>query len=688
MIPTIDDLKSDLLVHKHGDIFNLPGLTNFIGCVQVDFDVTGIRSLNFPPFGCSDIITGGLFIDDVYFPATGTKINFTWFADKIVREAEYNGFKLSSITVLPIGKFASVVRLTITNITGVERSVKLKYGFTCSVTKAVKSWNEPLPPSESEHKIELDESNNLVIYSAKQSTAFQVQGLSYKGKLTRNGINLELNLAPGKKQNIDYVVTIGDSLPNVINDFKNIISDVDNVINKCHNEWNEEFKSAFTPGNSRFSGSMPLLETTDNEISKLYYMGVLGVIYFKRDNPFSVIGRTYDTLLPKYWQTVTFIWDYALSSLTHALLDPAIMKKYIEHWMSMDVHKHFGTEYLTGGPVGPWYSVNDFAITEISKNYLRWNGDFKWLNEEIQVNEGQKTPVLELLLKYASNWKNFKSPNGLADYGGINNLLECVSTYVHEVASLNSANVFNLRTAAELCELVGKNELIKNFRKEADELLQQIKKLYVDGKGYWCTRFPDGRLVEVRHCYDFFTILNTIPDDLTSKQKTEMVEFFKRELQSPTWMRALSAGDDNATFSVRPDHQWNGAYPAWPAQAVTALFKTGNVELALRWLKGLAKSANQGPLGQAHFVESAIDPENGGARKAPPDMPYITDWTVSSSGSWTNIVIESIFGINATLKNGITAAPQFGSFDKNAELKNIPYQGNLYHVNSNGLKQA
>ena len=178
-----------------------------------------------------------------------------------------------------------------------------------------------------------------------------------------------------------------------------------------------------------------------------------------------------------------------------------------------------------------------------------------------------------------------------------------------------------------------------------------------------------------------------IPDDLSAKQKNEMVEFFKRELHSPTWMRALSAGDDNSMFSVRPDHQWNGAYPAWPAQAVTALFKTGNTELALEWLKGLSKSANQGPLGQAHFVESAIDPDSGGARKAPPDMPYITDWTVSSSGSWTNIIIESIFGIKATLNKGISSIPQFGSFDSKAELKNISYQGNLYHADSKGLKK-
>ncbi len=694
MIPTVEDLKSDVLIHKHGDIFNLPGLTNFIGCVQVDFDITGIRSLNFPPFGCSDIITAGLFINDVYFPATGTKIKYTWFADKIERETEYEGLKLNSTTILPMRNMACAVRLSVKNISGVEKNIEFKYGLTGSVTKAVKTWNEPLPPCETDNKIELDESNNILIYSAQNSNAFQVQGISVKGKLSRNGIKINLHLAPGEIKIIDFVEVVGDSLENVLSDYKKIISNVGNEIQNCRDEWDEEIKAAFTPGNSRFSGSMPLLETTDKEIAKLYYMGVLGVIYFKRDNPYSVLGRTYDTLLPKYWQSVTFIWDYALSSLTHALLDPAVMKKYIEHWMSLDMHKHFGSEYLTGGPVGPWYSVNDFAITDISKNYLRWSGDFNWLDKKIKINN-QNEKVFDLLLKYTQNWKNYKTLNGLADYGGINNLLECVSTYIHEVASLNAANIFNLRTAAEFCELTGRNDLINGLKSEAGELVKQLNKLYVDGKGYWNARFPDGSLIEVRHCYDFFTILNYIPEDLSSKQKIEMVDFFKNQLQTPTWMRALSPGDDNSMFSVRPDHQWNGAYPAWPAQAATALFKSGNVELALEWLKGLSKSANQGPLGQAHFVESAIDPESGGARKAHADMPYYTDWTVSSSGSWTNIIIECIFGVNATLNNGISAKPQFGSlpggrtsFDAKAELKNISYQGKLYHANIDGLKKA
>ncbi|MGE5436814.1 MAG: hypothetical protein ACM3O3_06265, partial [Syntrophothermus sp.] len=160
MIPTTEDLKSDVLIHKHGDIFNLPGLTNFIGTVQSDFDITGIRSLNFPPFATSDIISGGLFIDDVYFPATGTNIEYTWYADRLERKAEYKGLELKSITVLPMNKMACLVSLTLRNTSGSERDLELKYGFQGSVTKTIKPWNEPLPPFEPDQKIEIDEANN------------------------------------------------------------------------------------------------------------------------------------------------------------------------------------------------------------------------------------------------------------------------------------------------------------------------------------------------------------------------------------------------------------------------------------------------------------------------------------------------------------------------------------------------
>jgi hypothetical protein len=88
---------------------------------------------------------------------------------------------------------------------------------------------------------------------------------------------------------------------------------------------------------------------------------------------------------------------------------------------------------------------------------------------------------------------------------------------------------------------------------------------------------------------------------------------------------------------------------------------------------------------RAHFAETVVAPEDGGARKAPPDFPYITDWTDSSNGAWCNIIIESIFGVRATVSEGITAAPQFGKFDPDAVLRGLAYQGKNYNITRKGI---
>jgi hypothetical protein len=96
-------------------------------------------------------------------------------------------------------------------------------------------------------------------------------------------------------------------------------------------------------------------------------------------------------------------------------------------------------------------------------NTLRWTGDEKWLDKEVG---GVK--VLDRLVTYAENWRKLDTnKHGLADYGGVTNLLEAVSSYVHEVAGLNAANVYNLRFAADLLEHRGQKAKATAMRKEA-----------------------------------------------------------------------------------------------------------------------------------------------------------------------------------------------------------------------------
>lgn len=662
------------MVQRYGDLYNRPGLTNFLGCVQSELDLTATKSLTFPPLSGSDQSTGVLFIDGRYLLATGAPITFTWYPDQIMREMEYDELRLVSVTALPVGSTAAMVLLTIENLSERQRSIEVKFGLRSSVTKSTTPWTVSLPPAEQRH--EVMPGSRSVSFVAPQSRAASVQGSHpAPDRAEPNAISFDVAISPRGRWQVSFVHAIGASLSEAQELFDSVVERVPEQIERTRSDWNHELEAVFTPGNSRFSGSLPVLETSDADVRRLYQTGALGVVYFKRESPHSATGRAYDTLMPRYWATVTYLWDYSLSSIVHALLDPQVMRKYIEQWMRMDIHKHYGTEWLTGGPVGPWYSVNDFAMSKIANDYLRWTGDHGFLTP----------PVVGHLVDYATNWKGFASSGGLADYGDINNLLECVSTYIHEVVSLNAANVYNMRFAADVLEMQGSNGEAGKLRNEASALAEKVNELYIDGAGYWNVRYPDGSLVEVRHCYDFFTVINTMADDLTDSQKKEMFEFFMRELQTPAWMHALSPQDHDAMYSGRPDHQWNGAYTAWPAESLTALFRIGQVDAAFEWMRGLARSANQGPFGQAHFIEAVVDPVDGGARKAPSDFPWINDWACSSNGAFVSVIIESIFGVNASLTDGISANPAFGHFDKDSRLVNLAYQGAMYDVDSKGV---
>jgi len=693
-IPTIESMRSIVMTHKFGDLFNPPGLTNQWGCAQAAIDVVAVRSIAFPPFAQGEmnvaplgsggeLLTGILFVDGEYFASTKTPIEFVWQPDRIERRASYKNLELTSVTIVPFKTMAVAVKLTVTNKSNSTRKTEIKLAVNGGAAKSVTPWVGAASPGEFDNSRTIDAARNAILCKAAHSEAFVLQGSSPKpDKVLPSWLIYNFNLQPNESKSIVFVNSLGESRRFVEKNYDSIINSFEAVAKTTADEWNAELKAAFTPNNGRFSGYLPTLVTTDESLKRLYHSAVMTAIYFKRTTPHSVYGTTYVTLLPRYWETATFLWDISLSAMLLAMLDPAVLRRMMETWMTVDIHQHFGTEFLTGVGIGPWYSVNDFAMSRMAREYLRWTGDKAWLDKEIG---GKK--VLDLLVSYAEHWRDLDvNTHGLADYGGVNNLLEAVSSYVHEVAGLNAANVFNLRFAAEILEFKGQKEKATALRKEAVELGKRVNELYVEGKGVWHCRLPDGSYNEVHHCYDFGTTLTTIGDLMTDKQKKEMVQFFRSELQTPTWMRALSTRDLDVTFSIRPDHQWTGAYTAWPALALSALFFAGEIDTAYKWMKGLASTTRQGPIAQAHFTETFVAPEsNGAAIKAPSDQPYINDWACVSACNYLEPVVASIFGIEAGLFGGISAKPNFGPLDDGAELRNINYQGKVYTATRHGI---
>jgi hypothetical protein len=676
-IPTCAELASDPLVHRYDDTFNPPGLTNFLGAVQVDTDVFAVRSVNFAPYSWGDTATGQLFLDGRLVRSFGAPVTVVWRPDRVERTTTVDGLELSTVTACPPGTTGVVVELRIRNRRAGTRTVRIGLALASTVTDTGEPWRAPLPPSAA---------NTLTVAPARPAVlgagprAVSVQGVDRPAAAVTPGrLEVEIPVPDGGEARLGYALVLDSSESTALASFDRLVADIPGAVSAAGDLWADELRAAFTPGNGSWSGHLPELHTSNAALRRLYHLGAVGVMTFRRESPASVLGRVYDTLMPRFWATTTFIWDFMLSSTVHALLDPAPMRRQLEHWIGLDIHTHFGTEWQHGTPAGYWYAVNDYAMTRLVRDYVRFSGDTAFLDRELGAASGERKRVAEHVVDWARAWQGLRGPHGLADYGGIDNLLECVSSYVHEVASFNATNVWALRAAAEL---TGDPALLA----EADELAGRVNTLYVPG-GHWLAGQPDGSAHPVRHCLDFANVAFGMAQDLTAGQRGEMVEFFTRELQTDSWLRALSPWDPDASYSLRPDHQWNGAYTAWPADAARALYDLGRGDLAAAWLPGLARSANQGPFGQAHFTTEAAPDVNGGARKAPPIEPYIVDWACSSSGAFVGLVLEKVFGVDVPVSGPPTARPALAELDPSATMTGLTVRGRTYSVSAAGLTE-
>ena len=82
----------------------------------------------------------------------------------------------------------------------------------------------------------------------------------------------------------------------------------------------------------------------------------------------------------------------------------------------------------------------------------------------------------------------------------------------------------------------------------------------------------------------------------------------------------------------------------------------------------------------------------GGARKSPPQFPYLIDWSCSSSGSWVSLILEGVFGMEVALDGTVTANPQVSALDPDARLTGLRVGPTTYdrhrHRRPTGATQA
>ncbi len=699
-IPTSRDLAGERITHRWRELYCSPAAQNELGYAQAAKSVAGITGIAFPPFGCcgvpnSPFSPGYLLTCEIYLDGRillsrpgGDEIAYTWYPHQFVREAQSEGIRFHTETFLP-ARLRSVAELIrVKNVTSERKRFTLGFDMRAAVARRIDPWfssGTSLADNagEADNLAEWDGERACLVFRAQHSQAVSVQGVYPRTGRREFGrmLSLEVDLGPGESKEFHYVNAIDSTVDQALALYDKVQHDFADLALENERAFDRLLRNAFTPGNSDFSGHLPQLETDNEELWNLYHAGFRNLIFARRASPDSAYGTTYITLGGRVHPTLSFMWDTSLTSLSLALLDPDALRRLMETWFTIDLHHCLATDCVSGQGVGPWYGVNDMAVVRCAREYLRVTGDFRWLDAVI---DGRK--VIEHLLEHAEYWKKLdKASHGLGDYGNVENLTEVVSTYLHETAGMNAGNVSSMRFVADLLERRGDSSRAAQFRYEASQLAKRIvDKLYVTGKGWWRCGQPDGSFNEVRFCYDFLSVLDNMAEDLSEAQKGEMSRFFWRELHSDYWMHALSPRDVDASWNPRPDHSWLGAYAGWPPMSAKGLYKTDRPTKVAEWLGNVSKVGNQGPIGQAHFVEDMFPLERGAAYKCPTDAPYYNDWCCIAGGAFVDLVIDTILGADLTLFDGIKVTPHLAGFDPRARLRNLLYQGKNYTVTQSG----
>jgi len=426
--------------------------------------------------------------------------------------------------------------------------------------------------------------------------------------------------------------------------------------------WRDRWAAAFTPGNSRYPGSLPALETEDPEVSRVYYMACVTLLSHERVTYPKISPRVYVTGYGSLYTTnvyggsAAFFWDQSLVARLNSLLDPEWMRNYLLTALDDgEFDTNLWVELMTGQTGGGYvYAFNQVSVFWMLEAYVATTGDLNFLYNTSVGN----TSISQWLERLSLLWTRKEYDSGpdskyhpfLADYGsGALNFLECVPSYVHTVAALQAQNVRMMRSVAALREKEGKLTAAAHLRSLASNVSQAVRsRLYVPGKGFFGTIWQDGRFFTIAHVVDFLYVAEGMAEDFPAHERHEMIHFFNRELRRAHWIVALSPADPVAVDPVwrnstmRDDHGWTGAYAAWPAYSAQALAmlndREDGIPEAVQFLRDTAEATSSGMYGQAHYVRPGPGPPFKDI------WPSGTRYAELNGASWAQVTIRFIFG--------------------------------------------
>jgi hypothetical protein len=705
---SLDDLSSAWMRRRITQSAAMPGLCNDLGAIQIESDIAAIKHPVFPPYSGGNEITAFTLINGRNLAQVAPFVAIQWRAYAVDRRCEADGWLMESHTSLLPNQPGAVIRIKIQNRRSQARQLRL--GFMLSARAANTgaegyAWAVPTIPTDVSsflgekglgQTVRPADCGSGICVANEDSNAFSVQACRPAADAwQRERIpTWSRSLKGNETFNVTLLFTFHKDQEEAQRIAKQWYGREEQAMAEERQRWESVWNAAFTPNNSIFSGSLPVVHSPSNAVRKLYYMGVLTLLTCRRNYGWGTTNPCYLTLWPRRGEgSVYLAWDLPYISGILARLDPEALRSYLRLVMSAPWLDYQTTNLLAGVHGGWECCAHPHAVTSSAFNLMRWQNDQSWKTWNLtrippkskgfdfggvgEVKESRQGKSEQLTGEQAFRqalWvhREHHMPGSvLVDFGSRSHYLECITTYGHGTAGHTAIQAWAL---AESARAFGENN-----DAERATLLHAIESLYQPDNGFFSCLYPEGQKQDAANIFDIGMVLNAIGNDLPKEWVARITRFTREELATPTWSHCLSPTDLDIASGTRADHQWAGCFGAWPSQFLMGALRTSYYEDWIeQWISGLSRVTLQGPFAQAYWAEDMAEQEAGAAPKCFDDLPQGNHWVISSGVHFAEMVLDGVAGLQASVDGALTADARELPIRKGLHVEGILHRGNRY----------
>lgn len=610
-------------------------------------DVMSLSGLFAPPYASSDFR-----LEVRLFGETIPTRNYMWYPFQVLRSGAVQGVEVSTTTVLPPGKRAVVLEVTLENTTAIEKQVPVQFNFLGSVGY-VKAWDFGVPDTRTANTKTTAERRRVVRHSSAAAVVLATDLPDPKWEPWSSHWETHVVLAPKQRKTHYTVVTIGPQ-QEAVQQSDQLLADPGKAVAEARTDYAAQTKDLFN--------KIPRLDASDKRLVAFYNRCILPFLFNKWNVSEFVLHPYYSTGGINGGCVANYLWDFAGSCELLPLYDPQATKDHLKQFLREDFTKHFLFNPIDGKASGPTYYVNQEKIVFVAYYYVLHTGDVAFLQEMVNGKS-----VLDWIIYHASYGDDFSKPAVLVDYGDGNHHLELRGKHRYDnyLPDLNGRRYLSYMMAHRLSEIAGKKQ--DYLAERAKALKPFLKEQLWDPESRWFfVKFADGHK-ELRYTIQMYKMIGSAVLD-REEESGLLGHLNETEFLSPYGIHSMSKKDP-AYDQVDIDCGGGGNYVAFSPRIAELLYQAGHISYAEDILKRSLWWGERLPYLPDSLVANQIEYRR--------DTPLQNAFDASCG---TQCIIFGMFGVKVDFNGDITVDPKPPKWSPRISLSGVKIRGTTFDV--------